>query len=112
MFDLIKSKGIRRLVASLAFTLAWNTPAAFAQIVILPPIPPILGGDQTPPTVSITSPQSGAVVSATISVTASASDNKGVEGVQFFLDGTFRADDTSAPYSVPWNTTTASNGSH
>jgi hypothetical protein len=32
--------------------------------------------------------------------------------VQFFLDGTFGADDTSAPYAVPWDTTTASNGPH
>src|SRR5207249_5379466 len=38
--------------------------------------------DNTPPTVSITSPSSGSTVSATITVTASASDNVGVAGVQ------------------------------
>src|SRR2546422_7530251 len=42
--------------------------------------------DATAPTVSITSPASGASVSGTISVTASASDNAGVVGVQFQLD--------------------------
>src|SRR5437762_2236682 len=36
-----------------------------------------------------------------------------VRGVQFKLDGAnLGVEDTSAPYSVSWNTTTASNGSH
>jgi hypothetical protein len=46
-------------------------------------------------------------------VTATASDNVGVAGVQFLLDGaTLGSEDASAPFSVSWNTTTASNGSH
>jgi len=70
--------------------------------------------DTTPPTVSITSPSNGQTVSATVTVTANASDNVGVAGVQFVLDnGTnIGAEDTSAPYSVSWNTTGAANGSH
>src|SRR6267142_7176951 len=71
-----------------------------------PPPPP----DTTPPTVTITAPASGASVSGTTSVTASASDNVGVVGVQFRLDGSnLGAEDTTAPYSVSWNTTSASN---
>src|SRR5258705_446253 len=74
-----------------------------------PPPPP----DTTPPSVSITAPASGATVSGTTSVTASASDNVGVVGVQFRLDGSnLGAEDTTAPYSVSWNTTTTGNGSH
>src|SRR6266480_1174940 len=69
--------------------------------------------DTTPPTVSITSPASGSTVSNTITVTAGASDNVGVAGVQFRLDGAnFGAEDTSAPYSIAWDTTAANNGSH
>jgi Big-like domain-containing protein len=69
--------------------------------------------DTTPPTVAITSPASGATVANTINVTANASDNRGVAGVQFRLDGAnLDAEDTSAPYSVSWNTTSAGNGSH
>ncbi|MBM3271900.1 fibronectin type III domain-containing protein [Candidatus Kaiserbacteria bacterium] len=69
--------------------------------------------DTAPPTVSITSPSNGATVSSTISVTANASDAVGVVGVQFKLDGTnLDAEDTASPYSVSWNTTTATNGSH
>src|SRR5206468_3442482 len=63
--------------------------------------------------VNIASPASGSTVSGTITVTASASDNVGVAGVQFRLDGSnLGAEDTSSPYSVSWSTTAASNGSH
>jgi chitodextrinase len=69
--------------------------------------------DTSPPSVSITAPAAGATVSATVCVTASASDNVGVAGVQFKLDGAnLGAEDTSSPYSVSWDTTTASNGTH
>src|SRR5207302_297646 len=71
------------------------------------------GGDTTPPTVSITSPANGATVSSTVTVSATASDNVGVAGVQFQLDGAnLGAEDTTAPYSVAWDTTTVANGSH
>jgi hypothetical protein len=69
--------------------------------------------DTQSPSVSVTSPAAGSSVSGTINVTASASDNVGVVGVQFLLDGAnLGAEDTSAPYSVAWNTTTASSGNH
>jgi chitodextrinase len=69
--------------------------------------------DTTPPTVSITSPANGATVSGTINVSASASDNVGVVGVQFLRDGAnLGAEDTVAPYSISWDTTTVANGSH
>ena len=57
--------------------------------------------DVTAPTVAITAPAGGSTVSGTISMTASASDNVGVAGVQFRLDGVnLGAEDTAAPYSV------------
>jgi hypothetical protein len=46
-------------------------------------------------------------------VTAAASDDVGVAGVQFKLDGAnLGAEDTSAPYTVAWDTTTKADGSH
>ena len=70
-------------------------------------------GDTTPPTVSITAPGSGTTVGGTVNVTANAADDDAVAGVQFKLDGAaLGVEDTSAPYSVAWNTTTASNGGH
>ena len=69
--------------------------------------------DQAPPSVSIAAPAVGATLSGTLTVTAIANDDLGVAGVQFKLDGiNIGAEDTAAPYSVSWNTTTSVNGSH
>jgi len=70
--------------------------------------------DTTPPTVSITAPTAGASVSGPlVTVTATASDNVGVAGVQFKVDGTnVGAEDTVSPYSIAWNSTTVTDGSH
>jgi chitodextrinase len=59
--------------------------------------------DTTPPTVSITAPANGAKVSGNITISATASDNIGVTKVEFYIDGTLRATDTSSPYSTRWN---------
>ena len=45
------------------------------------------GDDTTDPTLSITSPSNGAIVSDSISITATASDNIGVDYVQCNVDG-------------------------
>jgi hyaluronate lyase len=74
----------------------------------------LTAADTTPPSVSLTAPAAGAFVRGTaVTVSANASDNVGVVGVQFKLDGAnLGAEDTSSPYSITWNTTTAANGSH
>ena len=71
------------------------------------------GSDTTLPNISITSPVSGTNVTGTISVLATASDNIGVVGVQFKLDGVnLGVEDTTSPYSITWDTTNTSNGFH
>src|SRR5438876_3023488 len=65
--------------------------------------------------VTVTSPASGSTVSGTVTVSASVSivGFLTVADVQFKLDGAnLGGEDTSSPYSVSWNTTTASNCSH
>lgn len=69
--------------------------------------------DTVAPTVSLTAPNGGATVSGSVQVTAQADDNVAVTGVQFLLDGSpLGAEDTTSPYAVSWDTTTATNGSH
>ena len=69
--------------------------------------------DTSAPTVSITSPAAGAVVSGTMSVTASASDNVGVVGVQFKNNGVnLGAEDTTNAYSVSADTKTVPDGTY
>ena len=71
------------------------------------------GPDVTAPTVSLTAPAANATIAGTVTVSASASDNVGVASVQFLLDGTnLGTADSTSPYSVSWNTTTATNGTH
>jgi hypothetical protein len=76
--------------------------------------PPPPTPDATAPTVSMTSPTAGATVSGTtVSVGANASDNIGVAGVQFKLDGNnLGGEDLTAPYATSWNTTSTANGTH
>jgi predicted secreted protein len=74
---------------------------------------PVVATDTTLPTVSISAPANNATISNTVSVTANASDNVAVVGVQFKLDGAnLGAEDTSAPYSTSWNTASSTNGAH
>jgi hypothetical protein len=71
------------------------------------------GGDTTPPTVAITAPAAGQTVSGSANVAANASDDTGVAGVQFKVDGAnIGAEDATAPYSVNWDTSSAANGTH
>jgi glucose/arabinose dehydrogenase len=75
-----------------------------------PPPPP---QDTTPPSARITAPVAGSTVSGSVDVTADAADNVGVASVQFKVGTTnIGSADTTAPYSVPWNTTTVANGNH
>ena len=71
-----------------------------------------LAADTTAPTVAITDPADRATVSGTQSVQATATDNVGVARVEFRLDGTVTATDTTSPYQWNWNTAGSTNASH
>ncbi|MEK7207657.1 MAG: Ig-like domain-containing protein [Pseudomonadota bacterium] len=69
--------------------------------------------DTVAPAVSLTAPASAAVVKGAIAISASATDNVGVAGVSFLLDGVaLGSEDTAAPYTQAWDTTTAAEGAH
>ena len=68
------------------------------------------GPDTTPPTVSITSPLTGDLVSATISVQVAANDNVGVVSVSLDVDGVVVGTDTASPYTFSWNTEAVNDG--
>jgi hypothetical protein len=70
-----------------------------------------------PPTVSVTAPTNGAAVSGTVTITATATAGAGynltIASVEFFLDGTTSLGKvTASPYTVQWDSTKATNGSH
>ena len=99
---------------AIAFTNDYYVPPADRNLLVDKVTIIAPSSDTTPPTVSLSAPANGATVSGTaVTVSATASDNVGVAGVQFKLDGAnLGAEDTTSPYSVSWDTTKATNGSH
>lgn len=68
--------------------------------------------DTTPPSIQITSPGNGALVSGLVTIVASAQDNVGVVQVTIGIDGVQAYSGTSGPYSFKWNTKKVTSGKH
>ncbi len=71
--------------------------------------------DTTAPTVALTAPAANAVLSNTVSLTATATDNvggSGVANVTFLVDGSAVGSDSATPYAFSLNTATLANGAH
>lgn len=64
------------------------------------------------PASNISTPGHSETISGNYAVTADASDDVGVTKMEFYIDNTLVATDTSVPYGFNWNTTTYANGSH
>ena len=86
-----------------AFDQAGNAEAVKCQVVTI---------DGGAPSVSVTSPQSGAVLTGTVTLQADASDDVSVDHVDFLVDGQVVGTDSTSPYSVAWDTSTVGNGAH
>lgn len=106
---------VATLPGSVSGTWSLNSSDTWSAIVVSfksqneTPLPP----DTTNPSVSITSPVNGQNISGVVTVLADASDNIGVAGVQFKLDGSnLGSEDTTSPYNTSWNTASTTNGSH
>lgn len=69
-------------------------------------------GDSGAPSVSILSPANGAELSGVVNIQADAGDPKGVEHVEFLVDGKLRYITTKAPYSWTFDTAGLANGTH
>ncbi|WP_395807598.1 Ig-like domain-containing protein [Archangium minus] len=68
--------------------------------------------DSVAPVTSLTSPAAGTLLTGTVTLSASASDNVGVTRVEFYDGTTPLGSSTSSPYSFLWNTRTVANGAH
>jgi Bacterial Ig domain/Chitobiase/beta-hexosaminidase C-terminal domain len=86
-----------------AFDNAGNAEAVNTRVITL---------DTTAPTVTLTAPANGAVVGGSVTLTATATDNIGVDHVDFLVDGSVVGTASSSPYSVSWNSGSVTNGSH
>lgn len=68
--------------------------------------------DNQNPTVNITSPTNGDMVTGDVTVTAVASDNWEILRVEFNLNGELQHEDPSAPFTWTWDTTTGADGEY
>jgi hypothetical protein len=86
-------------------TLSARARDAAGNIATSVGVPVDVINDSVAPTVSITGPADGATVTGNVTVSATATDNVGVVGVQFLVDGAaLNTEVTTAPYTVKWNT--------
>jgi hypothetical protein len=94
---------------------AGNVSTASNTITVHVPNPPP-PSDTIPPTVSWLNPLEGQQLSGTIKDTGTcrvnASDNLGVDHVNFYLDNLLITTDTTQTYGCTFDTTTVSNGPH
>jgi hypothetical protein len=66
--------------------------------------------DTTPPTVSVTAPSNGALLSGPVTLAANATDRSGVDHVDFLVNNSLVGTDNTAPYSVTWSSTGIADG--
>jgi hypothetical protein len=59
---------------------------------------------------SVSAPASGSLLRGDATLTATASDNAGIKRVEFLVQGVLVGSDTSAPYQVPFDTSTFPDG--
>ena len=70
----------------------------------------IASSDTTAPNVTLTAPPDGAAISGSIQLAANATDNIAMDHVDFLVNNAIVGTDTSAPYSVAWNSALAGDG--
>jgi hypothetical protein len=68
--------------------------------------------DTVAPTIRITSPADGTLVSRNVVVSVDAADNVGVTRVELYVDGALTTATTSAPFTTNWNARKATRGAH
>ncbi|KAF0142156.1 MAG: fibronectin type III domain-containing protein, partial [Stygiobacter sp.] len=95
-------------ISAVARDAAGNTSTASVNVSVI-----ISTADTTPPVISITSPANNSTITGTVTINSNASDNIGVTGVQYKLDGSnLGTEVVTSPYSLSWNTAQTTDGTH
>ena len=105
VWDTTKSANGTHELEATAFDAAGNATSAKRTVTVsnqtsVTPTP--APTTNLPPTVVLTSPLAGSLLSRTVSLAATATDDHGVAKVEFYADGNLVATDTTAPYSASW----------
>ncbi len=115
----VRSKGLGGVIIyEFAGGYQSNAPSGYKDRLIQKVKQAFLGGgappsDTTPPSVSMTAPAAGSTVAGQIALSANASDNVAVVGVQFKVDGQdIGTEVLTPPFTATYNTWKALNGTH
>jgi len=87
----------------------------FITIIVLSIVTISLFGaakDTTPPTVSITNPKDGAVVSGVVTIKVDSSDSSGIAKVEFYVGDSKLGEDSGKPYEYSWDTKKTKDGTY
>jgi len=101
------SDGANQVTAT-AVDLSGNSQVATITVTVSNAPPP----DTTPPTVTIISPIQGSTVSGTVTISANASDDDGVDKVIFTIGQTVIGQALTAPFAQAWDTTAFPDGTN
>ncbi len=108
----MRSRRLVSLVVLLLGSLSQSPMAAAAPSDTLT-VTVSVTADTTGPLVVITTPASDGVgVEQTVNVEATASDPSGINRVELFVDGVFKATDMFAPYQFQWDSAQVPNATH
>jgi hypothetical protein len=85
--------------------------AVSGNLVYIPGSLTILKNNMVP-AVSLTAPAGSATLLGSVPLEVQASHSSGIDRVEFYIDGSLIAADSSAPYAYSWDTTLAEDGRH
>jgi hypothetical protein len=112
-WDSSKIAGSSASLVARAYDAAGNATNSTAVVVaVASTAAPPSTLDTTPPTVAITSPGNGSVVSGLVNVNAKGTDNVAVASVSLYLDGAMVSTGNSGSLTYKWNTKKAGKGTH
>jgi hypothetical protein len=95
------SSGVHTLMAVAYNTAGISTTTSLAVTV-----------DNQGPVISIGKPRGGDTVAGTVTIEASAVDQRGIAKVDFLVDGVIKGTSTQRPFTYAWNTKTVSDAQH
>ena len=99
----IEQEDAEHTISVVLIDLAGNEAPLNPISVVVDNTPPL---DEEPPIVMITDPVAGQTLSGMVNIEVIASDDTGIDHIEYFIDGLSYSIDTIPPYVQEWNTET------
>jgi len=109
VINILKQSSVDLGIAGFDTNYGWGRVDAYAAAVAARNT---LATDAIPPIVLLNNPAAGAVLSGSVQIAGTATDNLGVARIELSIDGQLITSASGSPFSFPWNTATSANGAH